>query len=204
MNTYEKHYKEFKSNNEHLFIYRRKRRTKLFVKIALLETFIIFFAVAGASVDLKKSIIFSAVCAVILPFLIFDPQDYFKKPFIGKIIGEKYIMRYVFPKGVLYGGHRLSGARTKYGYKSFIRYTVKDENGRTYHFTLPQDYKAVYQNGDKVMRISGLDYPVCFTKRKHTVCMKCGALFVPHKDTCDALWCGAPLPVISEENYEII
>ncbi len=202
MDTYEKHYKEFRTNNEHLFIYRRKRRTKLFIKIALLEAFIIFFAVAGASVDLKKAIIFSAVCAVILPFFLFDPQDYFKKPFIGKIIGEKYMMRYVFPKGVIYGTHRVPGV--KYGFKSFIRYTVKDEIGCTYHFTLPQEYKAVYRNGDTVMRISGLDYPVCFTKRKHTVCMKCGALFIPHKDTCDALWCGAPLPVIAEENDEII
>ena len=200
MNTYKKHLEEFRALNEDLFTFRKKRRIKLFIKIALLDAFFVFFAIAGASVDPMKAIIFSSICAVLLPILIFDPQNYFRRPYVGRIIGTKYLMRDVFPKGVLYSSMHIPGGGVKFGYKSFIRFTVEDENGKRHRFTLPQHFREIYKVGDKVMLISGLDYPVCYSKRKHAVCMKCGAMFIPHKETCDALFCGALLPVIPEES----
>lgn len=200
MDTYKKHYNEFKALNGHLFVFRKRRRIKLFIKIAILEAFFVFFAIMGASVDLLKAIIFSIVCGLLLPFLIFDPQALFRRPFIGKITGTKYITRYVFPKGVLYSTMHVPGGGVRFGLKSFIRFTVEDEKGKRHHFTLPQHFREIYKPDDTVMLISGLDYPVCYTKRKHTVCMRCGAMFIPHKNTCDALFCGAELPIIPENN----
>lgn len=199
MDNYQKHYEEFKALNGDLFVFRRKRRIKLLLKIAILEAFFVFFAIMGSSVDPIKAIIFSTICGLLLPFLIFDPQDLFRRPYIGKITGTKYMMRYVFPKGVLYSTMHVPGGSVKFGFQSFIRFTVEDEKGKKHRFTLPQHFREIYRQGDTVMLISGLDYPVCYTKRKHAVCMKCGAMFIPHKDTCDALFCGALLPVIPEK-----
>lgn len=202
MDIYQKHYKEFKALNGHLFVFRKKRRIKLFIKIAVLEVFLVFFAIMGSSVNMLKAVILSAICGLLLPFLIFDPQELFRRPFIGKITGTKYMMRYVFPKGVLYSTMHVPGGGVRFGLKSFIRFTVEDEKGRRHHFTLPQHFSEIYKPGDTVMMISGLDYPVCYTKRKPAVCMRCGAMFIPHKETCDALFCGAALPIIPEKDSD--
>lgn len=186
--------KDFRYLNPGIFRYRRKRLIKLLAKIVAFDLIFILFAIKGYEIDPVKSVIFSVVCAIILPILIFSPYKYLKPSYAGKITDMKYVVRRIFPKGIFYPGARAV-------ITPFIIYSITDEKGNKHRIALKQDYECVYQIGDIVLMILGLDYPICYTKRNHAVCVKCGALFVPNGDSCEALFCNAKLPIISENAY---
>ena len=195
MDNYKQSFEEFKKLNEELLSYRNKRRIKLFIKIAILEIPIILLLISGLAIDPVKSVLLFTTLGIILPILIFDPHTLYKKPWIGEIVGFKYKERYVTPKGILLHGR---GVRIE----TFVTFYVIDDNGKKHTFTLPRKYELIYKKGDRVMLISGIDYPVCYTSRRHALCMKCGALFIPHRKDgyCEADFCGTPLPRLPEKD----
>ncbi|MBQ1225486.1 MAG: hypothetical protein IIX75_00165 [Clostridia bacterium] len=197
MDNYKARLDEFRKLNEELFTYRKRRRIKLFIKIAIFEIPIILLLISGLALYPVKSLIVFGVLGMVLPILIFDPYKLYRRAWIGEIIGFKYVERYVMPKGVMLNGR---GVRTE----TFVVFSVKSSNGKIHKFTLPRKYELIYQKGDKVMLISGLDFPVCYTKHRHVLCMKCGALYIPHKqsDYCEANFCDMPLPKIPEKDHD--
>lgn len=197
MNNYKARLNEFRELNEELFVYRRRRRIKLFIKIAIFEIPIILLLISGLAIDPVKSVITFSVLGTVLPILIFEPYTLYKRPWIGEIIGFKYQERYVMPKGVMLNGR---GVRTD----TFVIFSVRGSDGRNHKFTLLRKYEAIYQKGDTVMLIPGIDYPVCYTKHRHVLCMKCGALYIPHKqdEYCEARFCDMTLPKIPEKDSD--
>jgi hypothetical protein len=192
--TTKKRLDAFKSANPEIFKYRRRRLIKLFIKILLFDLIFVVFAIKGCEIDPVKSITFSLLCAIILPTVIFEPHKYLKRSYLGEITGMKHVMRRIFPKGILYPGALMNSRVVP-----FIIYSVTDEKGNKHKLEIRQDYEKVYKMGDSVLVILGLDYPVCYTKRKYTVCLKCGGLFVPNGEFCEARFCDARLPVIPED-----
>ncbi len=197
MNNYKTRLEEFRGLNEELFTYRRKRRIKLFIKIAIFEIPIILLLISGLALDPVRSVITFSVLGTVLPILIFEPYKLYKRAWIGEITGFKYVERYVMPKGVMLNGR---GVRTE----TFAVFSVRGSDGRNHRFTLPRKYELIYQKGDTVMLIPGFDFPVCYTKRRHVLCMKCGALYIPHKQSeyCEARFCDMPLPKIPEKDSD--
>ncbi len=195
MDNYKESLYEFKKLNEEIFKYRTKRRIKLFIKIAIFEIPIILLLISGLAIDPVKSVTLFSILGTVLPILIFEPYTLYRRPWIGEIIGFKYKERYVLPKGIMIRGH---GVRIE----TFVTFSVKGFDGKNHTFTLPRKYELIYKKGDTVMLIPGIDYPVCYTKRRHVLCMKCGALFIPHRNDgyCEANFCNMPLPQIPEKD----
>ena len=195
MDNYKARLDKFRELNEEFFKYRKRRRIKLFIKIAIFEIPIILLLISGLAINPVKSVVVFGVLGTVLPILIFDPYTLYRRPWIGEIIGFRYVERYVFSKGVAVQGQRVR-------IETFAIFSVKSSNGKIHKFTLPRKYEAIYQKGETVMLIPGIDFPVCYTKRRHVLCMKCGALYIPHKqsDYCEAKFCDMPLPKIPEKN----
>ena len=199
MVNYKESFEEFKKLNEDIFKYRRRRRAMLFLKIAILEIPIILLLVSGLAIDPVKSVVTFGAFAILLPILIFEPYKLYQRPWIGEIIGFKYKERYVFPKGIVIRGQ---GFRIE----TFVTFSVKGFDGKNHKFTLPRKYELIYKKGDVVMLVPGIDYPVYYTKRKHVLCMKCGALYIPHINDgyCEAKFCKMALPKIPEKDFDYL
>ncbi|MBE6608910.1 MAG: hypothetical protein E7633_10205 [Ruminococcaceae bacterium] len=199
MPDYKESFDEFKKLNKEIFTYRHKRRIKLFIKIAIFEIPIILLLVSGLALDPVKSVTLFSVLAIVLPILIFEPYKLYRKPCIGEIVGFKYTERYVFPKGVVIRGHAVR-------IETFVTFFVKGFDGKKHSFTLLRKYEIIYRKGDTVMLVPGIDYPVCYTKRRHVLCMKCGALYIPHNQSeyCEAKFCDMPLPKIPEKDPDYL
>ncbi len=183
---------EFYELNPELTKYIQKRRLKVFMKMGAVLPILAVFYISGLALDPLRASFFYIPLAVVLPFIIFEPQKYYKRPFYGKIISCKYCHGYTMPKGTLVNARSIKETQR-------IRYYVECEDGKKRRFSHLIDASNVYKIGDYVLRVPGLDYPLCYTERKAKICLKCGNIYRTKSEICEAMFCDMPLPVFKKE-----
>ena len=74
--------------------------------------------------------------------------------------------------------------------QNFSIYTVTMPNGKKEELILPIPYERVFKKGDKIIRITGMKYPVDLTPEEWLICPFCGNIFPTENKDC--IECGEP------------
>jgi len=74
--------------------------------------------------------------------------------------------------------------------KNFTVYTVARPDGKNETLLLPVPYERVFKKGDKLIRLSGMKYPVDLTPEELLICPFCGNIFPTENEIC--IGCGEP------------
>lgn len=186
MSTYQAEYSRFKRSNPHVIAYRNKRWTLLIVKWLLAVGVIMAIALVAYPTS-PTMLPIGIVAAVALPLWWLKPWRCFKRHWLGSVESVKYEERYENVDKKLfnpfYGGKDLF---------TYAHFAVRDERGKKHTFMLDRKYEAIYRIGDRVMNISGIDYPIDLTVQDKTVCPRCGSIFPSENEHCVSIGCKAP------------
>ena len=74
--------------------------------------------------------------------------------------------------------------------QNFTIYTVTTPDGKKEELILPIPYERVFKKGDKIIRLSGMEYPVDLTPEELLICPFCGNIFPTENKDC--IECGEP------------
>lgn len=86
-------------------------------------------------------------------------------------------------------------------HQNFTIYTVTTLDGKREKLILPIPYERVFKKGDKLIRLTGMKYPVDLTPEELLICPFCGNIFPTENKDC--VECGEPaLNAKAIENIE--
>ena len=74
--------------------------------------------------------------------------------------------------------------------QNFTIYTITTPDGKKEELILPIPYERVFKKGDKIIRLSGMEYPVDLTPEEMLICPFCGNIFPTENKDC--IECGEP------------
>lgn len=194
MNPYKATYAHFKRANPHVIAYRNRRWGTLIAKCLLLEG-----VIAAASILLltryHSALPFCILAAILLPACLFRPWRYFHKGWIGVVEANEYEECYENVDKSWFNP-RYNGRH----YVTYAHFKAIDDSGRRRTFKLERKYEAIYQNGDRVMSIPGIDYPIDLTVQDKKVCPRCGSIYPSINERCVTIGCGMPATLLDENN----
>lgn len=186
MNSYQTRYARFKRNNPHVIAYRNRRWARLIAKWLIAVGVIMAIAIFAYPTS-PTMLPIGVIAATILPLWCFKPWRCFKGRWLGRVESVKYEDVSENDDGSIINP-RYNGRHTV----TYAYFTVKDEQGKKRTFKLERKYESVYQVGDTVMRISGIDYPIDLTVRDKNVCPRCGSVFPSENERCVTIGCKMP------------
>lgn len=162
MNTYRNCVKAILELNPMLKVYQRKKLTVFWTKFTLIELAAVAATVYMMTFGVKIAPVLGVILALVLPILLLKPQKFFGTRKRGKIIKIAHERRQIYnPMGNSYTSMR--GA-------TVLDCLVEDENGHVSHFEVPKRYVKVYHEGDDVVGLSGLPYPIVLTPHPWILC----------------------------------
>ena len=149
---------------------------------------------------LKLTLAELLVAAFMAGVYVITPGGALAFPIIGIIVFWKLLKKSILDKKALVGvittigrDNRLiasdSNIRRMLS-KNFSIYTVTLSDGRTEELALPVPYERVFKKGDKLIRLSGMKYPVDLTPEELLICPFCGNIFPTENKDC--IECGEP------------
>lgn len=192
MDSYRSHYTHFKRNNPQIISYRNKRWAVLIAKWSVAVGVILtvtYFAHKTSPVILPIGIF----VAVGLPLWQLRPWRCFQRGRLFTVESIDYEDSYENVDGKLINP-RYNGRHTV----TYAHFAVRDGKGKKRTFKLDRKYETVYLVGDRLMNISGLDYPIDLTVQGKTVCPQCGAIFPSTNERCVTIGCKAPKVKLGE------
>lgn len=192
MDSYPAQYAHFKRYNPQIIAYRNKKWAALIAKWLIAVALIMAIAVIAYPTS-PSMLPICIIVAIVFPLWWLKPWTHFRKGWLGTVESIQLEDRYenIDRKRLnpFYGG------RDTFTYAHF---TVLDCKGKKRSFCLDRKYEEIYQIGDRVMRISGLGYPVDLTLQKKTVCPRCGSVFPRENEHCVSIGCKMPRVELGE------
>ena len=181
MNTYRNCVKAILELNPPLRGHQRKKLTTFWVKFALIELVTVAATVYMMTFGVKIAPVLGVILAVVLPILLLKPQKFFGTRKMGRITKIAHERRQVYnPKGNTYASMRDV---------TILDCFAEDEKGDAFHFEVPKRYVKVYHEGDDVVGLAGLPYPIVLTPHPWILCPLCGGIMPQVNATC--VECGA-------------
>lgn len=181
MRSYRDFTKELLRLNPPLRAYQRKMLTVFWTKFALIELVAVAATVYMMTFGVKIAPVLGVASALILPILLLKPQRFFGIRKMGKITRIAHERRQVYnPKGNTYASMRDV---------TILDCSAEDESGDAFHFEVPKRYVKVYHEGDDVVGLSGISYPIVLTPHPWILCPLCGGIMPQVNETC--VECGA-------------
>ena len=181
MRAYQDFAKELLRLNPHLRAYQRKKLTVFWAKFALIELVVVAATVYMMTFDVKVAPALGVILALVLPILLLKPQKFFGTRKMGRITKIAHERRQVYnPKGNTYASMRDV---------TILDCFAEDEKGDAFHFEVPKRYVKVYHEGDDVVGLSGLPYPIVLTPHPWILCPLCGGIMREENEYC--VECGA-------------
>lgn len=155
----------------------RKLQTRaflgFFLKILLMESLMAAFTV-GTYVITPKGAVTFPIIGIILLVIVLAKSKFWGWRTYGEITD---ITR----------TSRLNPLKGKFGVireKPISIFTVTDSDGNAANIELDTHYEKVFQKGDKIIRLSGMLYPVNLTPEALLICPFCGNVFPSENEVC--------------------
>jgi len=180
--------------------FRNKRLTAFFAKLAGLEAVVVALTSSLIAHDLIAAIPIGIILGLLLPFLVLKAHKFLVFGVrLGKVVEVKIIQRRVEAQNGWTGKYQRSMTDSQ-----FAVFTLEDEQGRTSTIELEARFHECIREGDTLLRLSGVPYPINLKRHTKALCPICGNV-MPRESTrcvgCDA----AAVPNFEnlEENKEI-
>lgn len=194
MRSYKEAFAKFKQRNSHVIAYRNRRWAGLVAKCLLLSGVI----AAVAFLLLKNQPALIPVGILIAEGLLLwrmKPWRCFKRGWIGAVESVKYEVRYENVDKKLF--NPFYGGKEHFTY---LHFAVRDERSKKHTFVLDRKFETIYQIGDLVMNIPGIDYPIDLTVQDKKVCPRCGSIYPSINERCVSIGCGMPATELDEND----
>ena len=177
MTNFKKEGKALFAQNPHLKAYQRKKLTLFWLKLLAIEAVVIAFAIY--LMQFVESAIVLGIClAVIFPLWLLKPKNIFGKAGIGTVKEITKVSRRVAKNS----GPVLQ--RIDMHDRTFMIFHVTTEAGKEIEFEFPEQYEAVFHQGDRIIKLPAVEYPICLTEHDWTLCPFCGNVFPVANDRC--------------------
>jgi len=151
---------------------------RFFLKLALFEALIVAFAVG--SYFLSPFTVYAFIIIGIAAF------GYLLKK--SGLIGTRTFGTITDIKRITRGVDRNGGGVVRYSMdmmqKNFSVFTVTESNGKKCEIELDTAFEKVFKKGDKLIRLTGMDYPVDLTPEELLICPFCGNIFPTENKVC--------------------
>ena len=155
----------------------KKRLAKIyfrfFLKVALAEALVGAFMV-GVYVITPGGALAFPIIGVMVFWILFKKSILNKKPLVGTITTIGRDNRMIASDANI---RRMVS-------QNFSIYTVTLPDGRKEEIALPVPYERVFKKGDKLIRLTGMDYPVDLTPEELLICPFCGNIFPTENKVC--------------------
>ena len=165
----------------------KKKQTTVFLlfflKVAVAELLIAAFAV-GAFFFAPASVYAFIIVGIAVFCYLLKKSNLIGTRILGTVTDIKRIIRGVSRKG---GVVRYSMDMMQ---KTFSVFTISSDDGKTREIELDVQYERVFKKGDKIIRLSGMEYPVDLTPEELLICPFCGNIFPTENKDC--IECGEP------------
>lgn len=194
MNTYRSTYTRFKALNRQIIACRNRKWALLTAKWVVAVAVIMAIALVAYPTS-PTMLPIGLIAAIALPLWGLKPWRFFQSGWTGIVEAHELEESYENVDKKLINP-RYNGRH----YVTYVHFTARDEKGRIRAFKLERKYEEVYQIGDRVLRIPGLDYPVDLTLQKKTVCPCCGAIFPRENQRCVTVGCKMPHVELDQDN----
>ena len=165
----------------------KKKQTMVFLlfflKIAIVEILIAASAVGSYFLAPPSIYAFIVIGIAVFCYLL-------KK---AKLIGTRVFGTVTDIKRITRGISR-NGGVVRYSMdmmqKNFSVFTISSPDGKRYEIELDVRYEKVFKKGDKLIRLTGMEYPVDLTPEELLICPFCGNIFPTENKDC--IECGEP------------
>ena len=151
---------------------------RFFLKLALFEALVVAFAVG--SYFLSPFTVYAFIIIGIAAF------GYLLKK--SGLIGTRTFGTITDIKRITRGVDRNGGGVVRYSMdmmqKNFSVFTVTESNGKKREIELDTAFEKVFKKGDKLIRLTGMDYPVDLTPEELLICPFCGNIFPTENKVC--------------------
>lgn len=186
MDPYKSQYTRFKQVDRQIIAYRNRRWAALIAK--WLISVGVIMAIAFVAYPTSPTMLpIGVLAAIALPLWWLKPWKIFRKGWFGTVESIDYEDSYENVDKKLINP-RYNGRHTV----TYAHFAVRDGKGKKHSFKLDRKYEKVYRIGDRVMSISGIDYPIDFTVQSKTVCPRCGSIFPSENEHCVTIGCKMP------------
>ena len=176
---------EYKRIRRELFAHSprfKKLQAKIFfrfaIKIILLELLIAAFAVGAFSLAPTSVYAFIIIGIAVFCYLLKT----------SKLIGHRMLgtITHITRDNIRVSSEYIRRMTDR----NFSLFTVTASDGKEATFFLPVPYERVFKKGDKIIRLSGMKYPVDLTTEELLICPFCGNIFPTENQDC--IECGEP------------
>ena len=152
---------------------------RLFLKILFWELLMAAFTV-GTYVITPGGALTFPIIGILSVAVILKKSKFWKWRTFGEVTNIARTSR-MYPLKAYFGAVRE---------KQVSIFTVTDAHGTTMEIELDICYERVFKKGDKLIRLSGMQYPVDLTPEDILICPFCGNVFPSENDVC--VQCGEP------------
>ena len=177
MTTYSIERKSLFEQNPALQKYQRKKLLFFWLKLLFLEAIVISLSVYLMSYT--ESAIALGIClSIALPLWLLKPQSIFGKTCMGTITEVVGVTRRVT---------RQKGVAVFYNdmhYRTFIICRVVTPQNRELEFEFPEQFEPVFHEGDTVIKLAAVAYPINLTEHDWVLCPFCGNIMPEENDRC--------------------
>ncbi|MBE6628303.1 MAG: hypothetical protein E7629_05190 [Ruminococcaceae bacterium] len=167
--------------NPHLRAYRRKKLAAFWIRLVLLELVVMAATVYLMSFGLKAAPALGIGLAILLPVFALKPKRTFGMRMRGRITKIDHERRQVYDP--------MAAGRASVRGATILSCAVENADGRSSCFDVPKRCVKVYREGDEVIGISGIPYPIVLTPHEWILCPLCGGVMPAVNETC--VECGA-------------
>lgn len=95
---------------------------------------------------------------------------------------------------IIHGVHRNGGGVVRYAMdmksQEFTVFSIASPSGKIHESEMETAYESFFKKGDRIIRLSGMRYPVKLTHGELLICPFCGDLFPGETEHCKT--CGKP------------
>ncbi|MBR3893949.1 MAG: hypothetical protein IKJ35_02265 [Clostridia bacterium] len=172
------------AQNPDLKRFRAKKLAVFFLKLAGLEALAVALTAALLSHKIVAAIPIGVVLALLLPFLVLKAHKFFVFGVrLGKVVEVKIVQRRAdSQRGWLWGYASMTD-------RQFAVFKLEDEKGHTSYVELEARFHACIYEGDVLLRLAGVPYPINLKRHTKALCPICGNI-MPRESTrcvgCDA------------------
>ena len=166
--------------------FQKKRLTAFFIKLIAIEAVAIALTVSLLNHGVVAAIPVGICLAIILPLWLLKPHKFLVFGVkLGRVVEVKIVQKLVESQ---HGWIRYNWALGA-NHGQFAVFKIEDENGRTSKLELESQFHAAIYEGDTLLRLSGVPYPINLKRHTKALCPICGNI-MPRESTrcvgCDA------------------
>ena len=166
--------------------FQKKRLTAFFIKLIAIEAVAIALTVSLLNHGVVAAIPVGICLAIILPLWLLKPHKFLVFGVkLGRVVEVKIVQKLIESQ---HGWIRYNWALGA-NHGQFAVFKIEDENGRTSKLELEARFHAAIYEGDTLLRLSGVPYPINLKRHTKALCPICGNI-MPRESTrcvgCDA------------------